>query len=110
MNKNLFQISNLSILPGIDMEPTSGTTINVPVKSHLSPAWAVSTASARNTISTLQVQTMGSLMSYFSPVYLAIILELVRHAILNLAHQTTYPSGPSLHEIGLFTPILCFKY
>ena len=36
-------------VPGMESEPTSGTTISVPVKAHLSPACATSTASARNT-------------------------------------------------------------
>ena len=40
-------------IPGVDSCATSGTTISVPVKSHLSPAWACSTASARKIISTL---------------------------------------------------------
>ena len=39
--------------PGMLICATSGTTIRVPVKSHLSPACACSTASARSTISTL---------------------------------------------------------
>ena len=39
--------------PGIDMLPTSGTTISVPTKSHRSPACAVSTASALRMTSTL---------------------------------------------------------
>ena len=44
--------------PGEAIEPTSGTTISVPVKSQRSPACAVSTASARNMTSTLKI-TIG---------------------------------------------------
>lgn len=40
--------------PGVESWDTSGTTISEPVKSHLSPAWADSTASARRMTSTLR--------------------------------------------------------
>lgn len=43
----------LQVLPGEAIVATSGITISVPVKSDLSPACAVSTASALKTISTL---------------------------------------------------------
>ena len=50
---NIYFLIEQTDLPGMDMDPTSGTTIKVPVKSHLSPAWAVSTASALRITSTL---------------------------------------------------------
>lgn len=40
--------------PGVESWDTSGTTISEPVKSHLSPAWADSTASARRITSRLR--------------------------------------------------------
>lgn len=40
--------------PGVESCDTSGTTISEPVKSHLSPAWADSTASARRITSRLR--------------------------------------------------------
>ena len=43
-------------IPGVASWATSGTTIKVPVKSHLSPACACSTASARRIISTLKIK------------------------------------------------------
>ena len=45
-------------VPGVESCATSGTTISVPVKSHLSPACACSTASALRIISTLEIIIM----------------------------------------------------
>lgn len=53
-------------VPGNDSCPTSGTTMRVPVKSHRSPACAVSTASARKIISTLKI----IITLYYSEVYI----------------------------------------
>ena len=47
-------LCNAGILPGVEICATSGTTIRLPVKSHLSPAWACSTASALKITSTLK--------------------------------------------------------
>ena len=47
-------------LPGVESCATSGTTISVPVKSHLSPAWACSTASALRIISTLKITMLAT--------------------------------------------------
>ena len=40
----------------MERDDTSGTTIRVPIKSHLSPACALSTASARKITSRLQLR------------------------------------------------------
>lgn len=46
-------IPQTEFVPGNDIVATSGTTMRVPVKSLLSPAWAHSTASALRITSTL---------------------------------------------------------
>lgn len=48
------EVRSSSNKPGVESWATSGTTISDPVKSHLSPAWADSTASARKITSTLR--------------------------------------------------------
>ena len=53
-------------LPGVESCATSGTTINVPVKSHLSPAWACSTASALRITSTLKMILQHEIKNFFS--------------------------------------------
>ena len=47
------------VIPSICSCATSGTTMSVPMKSHLSPAWTISTASARNITSRLRGRGKG---------------------------------------------------
>lgn len=54
-------LSQISASPDKAIAETSGTTMRVPVKSQRSPAWAVSTASALSTTSTLRgIEPRGS--------------------------------------------------
>lgn len=66
-------------LPGVESCATSGTTISVPVKSHLSPACACSTASALRIISTLK-KIMLKLASSFCFLPLIFCQVKVKHA------------------------------
>ncbi|WAR04700.1 NOMO2-like protein [Mya arenaria] len=115
---NTNNVKNCQDSIGMDMQLTSGTTMSVPVKSHLSPAWAISTASARKTISTLQtnkilcktmrIQIPVVLLQYGCGKLLVVLLHIL------IAHCQRVPLWSNqlldLTQIKLYTPHKSIKY